>query len=107
MPEAGALRIARESTRSILERRSFGLVFGVLAAVAVVLAQQGRIDVTLKVGTAADSVTINADAALVTVGIHRDDLGTHDGGPPEPARLAALLARSPVRPDVVLPRFVW
>ena len=37
MPEAGALRIARESTRSILERRSFGLVFGVLAAVAVVL----------------------------------------------------------------------
>jgi ribonucleotide monophosphatase NagD (HAD superfamily) len=46
-------------------------------------------------------------AALVTVGIHRDDLGTHDGGPPEPARLAALLARSPVRPDVVLPRFVW
>jgi HAD superfamily hydrolase (TIGR01459 family) len=46
-------------------------------------------------------------AALVTVGIHRDDLGTHDGRPPEPARLAALLARAACRPDVVLPRFVW
>ena len=36
--------------------------------VRLTVGQQGRIDVTLKVGTAADSVTINADAALVTVG---------------------------------------
>lgn len=46
-------------------------------------------------------------AALVTVGIHRDDLGTHDGRAPDPTRLAALLARATHRPDVVLPRFVW
>jgi HAD superfamily hydrolase (TIGR01459 family) len=46
-------------------------------------------------------------AALVTVGIHRDALGTHDGRPPEPARLAALLADATHRPDVVLPRFSW
>jgi ribonucleotide monophosphatase NagD (HAD superfamily) len=46
-------------------------------------------------------------AALVTVGIHRDALGTHDGRPPEPARLAGLLAEATHRPDVILPGFSW
>ncbi len=36
--------------------------------IRLTVGQQARVDVTLKVGTAADSVTVNADAALVTVG---------------------------------------
>lgn len=36
--------------------------------IRLTVGQQARIDITLKVGTAADSVTVNADAALVTVG---------------------------------------
>lgn len=36
--------------------------------IRLTVGQQARIDVTLKVGTAADSVTVNADAGLVTVG---------------------------------------
>ncbi len=35
--------------------------------IRLAVGQQARIDVILKVGTAADSVTVNADAALVTV----------------------------------------
>ena len=46
-------------------------------------------------------------AALVTGGIHRDELATRDGGPPDPERLAALLARATHGPDAVLARFVW
>jgi hypothetical protein len=36
--------------------------------IRLAVGQQARIDLTLKVGSAAESVTVNADAALVTVG---------------------------------------
>ncbi len=36
--------------------------------IRLTVGQQARIDVTLRVGTSAESVTVNADAALVTVG---------------------------------------
>ncbi len=47
------------------------------------------------------------DAALVTGGIHREELGTAWGEACDPARLGELTRASGHVPQVALPRFVW
>ncbi|WP_207483987.1 TIGR01459 family HAD-type hydrolase [Arenibaculum pallidiluteum] len=47
------------------------------------------------------------DGALVTGGIHREELGTAWGEHPEIGRLRAMVAASGHRPHAAVPRFAW
>ncbi len=47
------------------------------------------------------------DAVLVTGGIHAEELGVGQDGRPDPRRLAAVIAESKYRPDMVMPGLRW
>ncbi len=55
----------------------------------------------------AGAAAVGIDAALVTGGVHAEELGIRWGETADPARLATLCASAPQRPIAALPAFVW